>query len=76
MQFQLSASLECGGQAPLCYRSRLIEYQSGGWPPQSKEALNSTLSESGIVKSRKRNGSVIPESKFVMNMAVASWHSA
>jgi len=32
------ASLECGDLAPLCYRSRLIEDQSGARSPHSKEA--------------------------------------
>ncbi|HEX5874574.1 MAG TPA: hypothetical protein VFY60_07980, partial [Pyrinomonadaceae bacterium] len=30
--------MECGGLAPLCYRYRSIEYQSGARPPHSKEA--------------------------------------
>jgi len=37
----MSASLECGGQAPRCYGLPLIEYQSGAWPPLSKEAPTS-----------------------------------
>jgi hypothetical protein len=39
MQFSLRASLECGDLAPLCYRSQLIEDQSGAGPPHSKEGL-------------------------------------
>jgi hypothetical protein len=29
-------SLECGDPAPLYYRLRAIEYESGGRPPHSK----------------------------------------
>jgi len=47
----LSASLECGGLAPLCYRAERGPYspreiarsargQSGARPPHSKEGLN------------------------------------
>src|SRR5215216_444038 len=39
--FDWGASLECGGLAPLCYRSHLVEYQSGVKPPHSKAGLNS-----------------------------------
>ena len=42
MAFEVSASLECGGLAPLCYRSRPIKDQSGARPPHSKEALTQT----------------------------------
>jgi hypothetical protein len=39
---KLSASLECGGLAPLCYRSRPLKDQSGARPPHSKEYVDVT----------------------------------
>src|SRR5215213_828127 len=55
-------SLECGGVAPLCYRSLMTEDQSGARPPHSREASGLMLPKSG----QDSNSSLPGSHRFVV----------
>jgi len=73
--------LECGGLAPLCYRSNVVEGQSGARPPHSKVCL-AQVSESivcrevNLMKHLLKHFSLIAALLLVVGSAVAQERAA